>query len=214
MPSMKKERFTTPPGEAKWAHVQIPKAPFTDERGLVKGEPKYQIDVVFNADDPAWKAWAGKVMAQIKALPDQIDKKTKRAIPKQIPIKKEFDEDDKETGRWYVTFKTSAKFKPGVFDKHGAIIPETVMVGNGSTVRVNYCENVYEAFGGGVNFYLNAVQVLQLVEFKPQTAAAYGFDVENPAETDFPTGEKEPQPDAPDWAASEQPSEEDQEPPF
>lgn len=179
---MKKERFNTPVGEAKWAHVQQPKAPFKDERGGEKGEPKYQIDVVFDANNPEWKAWAGKVMAQVKALPEQKNKATGAVIPKQIPIKKEFDQDEQPTGRYYVTFKTGVTFKPGLFDKFGQPIPETVMIGNGSKVRVNYCENTYEAFGGGVNFYLNAVQVVELVEYQKQTAEGYGFQCEKPVD--------------------------------
>jgi hypothetical protein len=175
---MKKEKLTTPVGEAKWAHVQKPKDPYTDDKGRTQGESKYQIDVVFPANDPAWKDWGGKIMAQIKALPIQKNKATGVDLPHQIPIKKEFDENDQPTGRFYVTFKTGAAYKPNLFDKFGQLLPETVLVGNGSKVRVNYCENIYDAFGGGMNFYLNAVQVLELVEFKPATAEGYGFQVE------------------------------------
>ncbi len=178
---MKKERLTTPIGEAKWAHIQQPKAAFTDERGVTKGEPKYQIDVIFSPDDPQWKEWSAKVMAQVRSLPQQKDKKTDQIVPKQIPIKKELNEDNLPTGRYYCTFKTGAAFKPGVFDKFGQIIPETKLIGNGSKVRVNYTENVFDGFGGGVNFYLNAVQVVELVEYKSQTAEGYGFEVEEPA---------------------------------
>ena len=186
---MKKERLITPIGEAKWAHVQQPKAPFVDERGQSKGEPKYQIDVVFEERDPAWKAWAGAVMEKIKALPVQKNKSTGEPIPKQAAIKRELDEDDKPTGRWFATFKTGATFKPGLFDKFGKPLPETCLVGNGSKVRVCYSENTYDAFGGGLNFYLNAVQVIELVEYKPATAEGYGFEVEKEPIADFPQEE-------------------------
>ena len=177
----KPQKQLTPVGEAKWAHVHTPKAAFTDKIGHTKGEPKYAIEVYFGADDPAWKTWAAQVMAKLRELPDHIDKKTGETLKKQTPIKRELDQDDKPTGRFYVTFKTGEKFKPGVFDAFGN--PTNSLIGNGSKVRVNYSGNVYDAFGGGINFYLNAVQVVELVEYQSQTAAGYGFDVaEAPAQ--------------------------------
>jgi hypothetical protein len=175
----KKIRKTTPLGEAKWAHVHTPQAAFVDKSGNAKGAPKFQIDLVFSKDDPQWATWASSVMDMLRALPEQIDKKSGEAIKKQSPIKRELNEADEPTGRFVVTFKTSAKFKPGVFDRYGDPIPENVMIGNGSIVRVSYIENAYSAFGGGINFYLNAIQVADLVEYKAQNAAAYGFPVED-----------------------------------
>jgi hypothetical protein len=176
--SEKRERKTTPVGEAKWANIHNPKAAFVDEHGNKKGDPKYQIDVVFSKDDPMWASWAKAVMEKLRAMPEQSDKKTGTALQKQTPIKYELDENDQPTGRFYVTFKTSDKFKPGVFDLYGKVIPETTLIGNGSKVRISYIENVYPGFGGGINFYLNAVQVVNLIEYKPQNAEAYGFPVE------------------------------------
>ncbi len=169
----KKELLHTPIGEAKWVHVHKAKEPFEG-----RGARKYQIDVVFDPEDPQWKDWAARIMGIVRALPEQIDKKTDRVLEKQIPIKKEFDQDDHHTGRFFVTFKTGEDFKPGVFDRYGKPIPETMLVGNGSKVRVAYTENTYGAFGGGMNFYLSAVQVVDLVEYGNRSAEAYGFPVE------------------------------------
>lgn len=178
---IKRERMVTPIGEAKWAHLHIPKPPYKGG-----GNPKYQIDVYFNKDDPEWSAWAKDVMDKIRLLPDQVDRRTGQKIPKQISIKRELDENDQPTNRFYVTFKTSAKFKPMVFDSEGNRLDENILVGNGSKVKVSYVENVYSEFGGGLNFYLNAVQVFDLVEYKAQGAESYGFGV-NPKK-DAPTG--------------------------
>lgn len=171
----KKERFITPVGACKWAHVHHAKAPF---KGDTEKGSKYMIDMVFSPDDPAWKDWAGALKKKIEAMPSQINKSTGEAIPKQMPIKRELDDTDKPTGRFYVTFKTGEQFRPGVFDKYGKPIPDTVMIGNESKVRVNYCESAYDSFGGGIALYLNAVQVLDLVEFGKKDAAAYGFDIQ------------------------------------
>lgn len=181
----KKESLRTPLGEAKWAHVHTPKAPFEG-----KGSPKFQIDLVFSPDNPEWKAWAMRVQNAMRELPEQIDKNTGETLRKKSPIKRELDPDNNHTGRFYATFKTGEQFPPGVFDKYGNVLPATTLVGNGSKVRVAYNENVYDAFGGGINFYLSAVQVVDLVEYGGRSAEAYGFPVEqwdgpdNPPHTD------------------------------
>lgn len=195
----KKERKMTPVGEAKWAHIHTPKAPFKDDRGNTKGEPKYQIDIIFNKGDKEWDSWAAAVMTKLRAVVQQYDKNTGQPIPKQTPIKRELDESDQPTGRYYITLKTSDRFKPGVFDVYGRPVPETVLVGNGSLVRASYTENEYVAFGGGINFYLNAVQVVKLVEYKSQNAEAYGFPVEPMSDAPFDTT-----PDMP-WSEEEPP---------
>jgi hypothetical protein len=181
----KKERKLTPIGEAKWAHIHTPKAPFED-----RGKPSYQIDVVFPADNPEWDAWAKHVMENFRKLPEQIDKQTGITIQKKPPVKRELDENDNPTGRFFVKFKTGTQFKPGVFDRFGNPIPVNVLIGNGSMVRVSYTENMYDGFGGGINFYLNAVQVVDLVEYKAQTASAFGFPVE---ENETPQATEEPE---------------------
>jgi hypothetical protein len=180
----KREKFFTPVGEAKWSYVHKPKPPFKDRSGKEKGNPKYQIDVCFDPKtSPEWKDWANGIARRIKDLPIQKDP-SGRPMNKNMPIKKEMDAEDHETGRYFVTFKTSDKFAPGVFDRYGREIPPDVAIGNGSKVVVNYCESEYDTFGGGIAFYLNAVQVLDLVEYRSQTAAGYGFKVEDAPDSD------------------------------
>jgi hypothetical protein len=162
MATEKKERLLTPVGEAKWAHVHIPKEPFAGDKD--KGK-KYSIDVVFDPTDPAWKAWGADI-------------KSRAPGGKGVPIKQEKDEGDNPTGRYFSTFKTGEQYPPRVFDKYGKEIPKDVLIGNGSKVRVSFTPATYEGFGGGLTLYLSAVQVLELVEYKGRSADAYGFDVE------------------------------------
>jgi len=175
----KKQRFTTPIGEAKWAHVHKPKAPFAgaEDKGM-----KYMIDIVFDPKDPAWAKWGADLRAMSQGL--------------KLPIKKEVDENDVPTGRLFVTFKTGEKYPPGVFDKYGKTIPDSVMIGNGSKARVAYTVNAYDGFGGGINLYLSAVQIVELVEYKGRTADAYGFEVE-PAPAGAPPSSAASEPDLP-----------------
>lgn len=157
----KKQQITTPIGEAMWAHVYKPRA--FQSGGKDQGAPKYSIEVYFDPNDPKWKEWCVQVR--------NVGKGT-------IPIKWEENEQEQRTGRLYASFKTGEKFKPSLFDRYGKPLPDGVMIGNGSKVRVNYSPNAYDGFGGGVNLYLNAVQVLDLVEYKSRDAKGFGFEAE------------------------------------
>lgn len=175
---MTKERLVTPVGEAKWAHLSTPKTPYDKNKS-----PQYMIDVIFDTKDPQWKVWASALQAELKALPEQIDKKTGETLKKQVTIKRELDEEDNPTGRHYVTFKTGEKFKPPVVDKYGD--PLNKLVGNGSKVRVAYVKNVFTGLGGGINLYLNGVQVVELVEYESKSASNLGFPTEPKANDDW-----------------------------
>lgn len=161
----KKQRYITPVGDAKWAWVHKPKAPFA---GDPNKDPKYMIDIVFDPKDPAWVKWGADFRAAAEAL----------AKGAKLPIKKELDENEQPTGRFSLTFKTGEKYPPGVFDRYGKAIPDSIMIGNGSKARVSYTMNYYEGFGGGINLYLSAVQIIDLVEYKGRSAEGYGFEVE------------------------------------
>lgn len=160
MADNKKQQFTTPVGEAMWAHLAKPRA--FQEKGKDAGAPKFSIEVYFKPEDPAWKEF--------------LDTLKTACGGKKLPIKGEDDEHEQKTGRAYASFKTGEKFKPHMFDKYNNKMEENILLGNGSKVRVNFSPNEFTAFGGGVNFYLNAVQVVDLIE--PQSAKGYGFDAE------------------------------------
>ncbi len=167
-----KLKLQTPPGFAKWAHVHEPKPPFKGE----DKEPRYEIEVHFDPEDPAWKKWCTEVTAHWRSLPD-IKNNQGENVKRHAPIKKEMTPDGIPTGRLYVTFRTGAQFAPGVFDQYARRMPKTVKIGNGSKVIVNYTPAEFgnKGVGVGLSFYLNGVQVLELVEFEPQSADSLGF---------------------------------------
>lgn len=162
MADSKKIRYTTPVGEARWAHLHKPRA--FQENGRDQGEPKFSIEVYFDPASPEWKEFCGKLKA---------------ATSKPLPFKWEKDGvTGEKTGLLYASYKTGEKYKPNMFDRYGQPMAEAARVGNGSKVRVAFVPNEYTSFGGGVNFYLNAVQVVDLVEYQTQDAKGYGFDAE------------------------------------
>lgn len=55
-------------------------------------------------------------------------------------------------------------YKPPVFDAKNRKLPARVVVGGGTKGRIEVTLNPFDGFGGGINLYINAVQVVDLVE--------------------------------------------------
>jgi len=100
--------------------------------------------------------------------------KVSLAIPegeaKDMPFKKD------ENGNIVFSFKS--KLKPRLYDAAGKPIKEDVSVGGGSTIKVSGAFGPYnKGANTGVALYLNAVQIIDLVEFSssPFGAEEGGF---------------------------------------
>jgi len=170
------QRFNTPCGEARWCYVQEPKAPFDR-----KGDPKYEVTIIFDPKDAIWVNWCKTICASVKA-----------SNGKHNPIKWETEKDKQgvkvKTGKLAVRFRTGAQYKPGLFDKFGRKMPDGTLIGNGSKIVVNYSPDTYTGFDGGVTLYLNAIQVMELIPYVVVGKAEdYGFQTETPPpdETSF-----------------------------
>jgi len=69
---------------------------------------------------------------------------------------------DKETNFIVTKFHSYSKAKQ--FDSAGHVCPDA-SIGKGSIVKVAFSLSEYEGFGGGNTLYLNAIQIVKLVEF-------------------------------------------------
>ena len=124
-------------GDAYWAHIITPNTKFNPD-----GE--WSIEVC-NLDK------ANKKVAETDGL----------------TIKNKGDERGD-----FVTLKQYARTKDGmpraisVKDSNRNTFPSDKRVGNGSKVNASYFPKEYTVYGGGVKGYLNAVQVIDLVEYK------------------------------------------------
>ena len=106
----------------------------------------------------------------------------------QLPWKK-----DKKTGELTLQATSGEKYPPALLDAKGNELPRAkFQVGGGTIAKVNVTTNVYDGFGGGLNLYLNFVQI---TDFKAkqrfQVEAEDGFtytgdDDEGPADTSAP----------------------------
>ncbi len=133
----------TPPLVVEFAWLDRPRPPFEAKPG---SEPKFCLTASGNSDDEG-------VQALVKII--EGDGRP-RGIPYNI---------DKESGDYH--FKFSSKYPIEIFDSQGNKT-EGVFPGKGSVVRVAFVRNEYPGFGGGVNLYLNGVQIIELVAFTPR----------------------------------------------
>lgn len=75
-------------------------------------------------------------------------------------------------GKSFVTFATKAITPDGkprkvaIFDAKGRMVEREINVGSGSIIKIQGSMSIFAPKDPGVTFYLNAVQVIKLVEYK------------------------------------------------
>lgn len=153
---MAKKSFTTPIGVARFPKISKP-----DTTGEY-ADNKYKTDLVLSDDE--LKAINAQLVAFAK---EKFSADEVKAIvgTDNWPIKSVKDKETKEVTKC-IRFKS--KRKPLIVDAHKNKIPDTVEIMGGSKVRIGYVPSTYTSPKKGVNLYLNAVQVIELVQ---------GFDV-------------------------------------
>lgn len=138
--------FVSPVGIAVWPSLHEPDSRFGDK-------PAYKVKLAF---DPA-------TMAEVKAQLMATAAAAGFPINAKLPIAP-----DKEHGEVLVAKST---YKPAQFDAKNQ--PINVNIGGGSKLRISGALNYYKAFGGGINIYLNSVQVLELQEGRDRGASPF-----------------------------------------
>jgi len=153
------ERSITPLAECRYAFLFIPDTKFNPE-GV------FRIEIIF---DPAENADHQSFLTFIK-------EKWEATKGKNKPWKNEIIEETGETtGRFIIKFKS--KYAVNVFDAlKNKIEFDSNKIGNGSKVRVSFSMQKYTQREGGLALYLNAVQVVNLVEYSGGSAEDFGFD--------------------------------------
>jgi hypothetical protein len=126
-------------------------------------------------DEP--KAYEGKGTAKyvVKVAPDADELKRIKLEIATYAKSKDVDLSDENVGRPWSTYeetgevsiqlKRNGDLGPALtVDAKNNKLPAYIRIGRGSKVRVEGTLNVYDQGDGGINIYLNAVQVLSLVE--------------------------------------------------
>jgi hypothetical protein len=100
------------------------------------------------------ETWLANVEAMFKSILSKDLPDSPNAKP---PIKT-----SKKTGAQYVEMASGEQFRPPVFDAQNNKVPPSVIIGGGSRLRIQCTVNVYDGFGGGINLYIDSVQLLKL----------------------------------------------------
>mgnify|MGYP005854901653 FL=1 len=186
----KRAIMVSPKGVAKYPRLLEPDTKFNKD-----GE--YRVRLLFAADDATTKEFCATLDELSKAAYEEQQTTLKPAKAKTlelyVPYKSEIDPDTgEETGNIEVNFKTGAQYKDKdgniiektipLFDAAGKKIERKINIGSGSVLRVSFTPVSFYAANGnsaGVSLRLNAVQVIQLKEWKGATAEGYGFGKED-----------------------------------
>lgn len=174
--------FNTPFGIANWAFLNKTKKYEGEDTG------KYSVNLIVSGQD------AIDLKAKMEEINEAKFRELKGKKLHAIKIK------EHEDGSLEFTFDGTQK--PLVTDSTGRKpLPSSILVGNGSKIRVqvgvgNFDHKVH---GTGAKFFLNAVQVVELVEFQRTKfdAVEGGYEVAEEVDNDdipFDTEESAPAP--------------------
>jgi hypothetical protein len=82
----------------------------------------------------------------------------------KLPWKEE-KKDKKPTGKLHLEATSGEDYPPPFVDAKGNEVPRSkVKIGGGSTIKLDVTVNPYTGFGGGINLYINAVQIIELAQ--------------------------------------------------
>ena len=161
---MASNRLHSPEGTARYVNVLIPRAR-KDSKGVVSGDPKYQITLIFDEDTD--------IKAMKKAAQDAGVEKFGPKFPELVKKGKmnwpfvdnedKVDDDDNrvpgfENEGCSVGFKS--KDKPGIVDADAEPIMDKSEIYDGMRARVSCRPFAYDNESKGVAFYLINVQKL------------------------------------------------------
>lgn len=174
--------IVTPKGRASWPYLH---EPFKNKKD---GSTSFKCDLIFPVEE------AESLATELNQFYNEefekaLDKAKKSKIPrearelresvKKLPIIKERDEEDQLTGN--AVLKSKSNKKPMVVDAQGN--PFTGKIGAGSIVRLSVSPSFWGPLDErcGVKLWLNAVQVIELVEWGayggPKSFEETGFDI-------------------------------------
>jgi hypothetical protein len=174
---------TLPKGVAIWPKLnEVDVYQPLDKKGKPNGKEKrrYITRLEFNDEDHR------KVD---KYLKDQLKKADLEGG--KLPWREE-KKDGKKTGKLHLEVATGEKYPPPFVDAQGNDVPRSkVKIGGGSILRVGVTVNPYDGFGGGINLYINFVQIIELkksqrtIEVEKEEGFVWGEDADDNDDTDL-----------------------------
>jgi hypothetical protein len=145
--------------------------PKVNEPDDFKGQRKFKTRIKFNDEDhrkvDAWLKKGAKELGH----PDA-----------KLPWYK-----DKKTGELTLKVASGEKYPPALLDAKGKEVPRAkVPVGGGTIAKVDVGMSYYDGFGGGINLYMNFVQIIELKKkgFNVQEEEGFSYEDEDGEEGD------------------------------
>ncbi|BCS53327.1 DUF2815 domain-containing protein [Geobacter sp. SVR] len=194
-------RFTTPKGTASFCWLKKPDTKFKPdgEYSVCLSIPAAEAAPLIAILEPIFEeAYAAQCEGFNKKMddakgPQKAKMKAKGEIKRGDFYTPEYDDNGDETGNLIFRFKMAAQYKkkdseevvkmsPQVFDAKGTKLKSIPNIGGGSQIKVNFSPTGYytdASHQAGITLRLNAVQIIELVEFGGGgNAGSYGFGAE------------------------------------
>ena len=191
-----KKSYTTPKGELLFPHIV--NVDYGTEQYPCK-EGRYRVTLcLFPEEAEKLKAKLATEIEKAREFAEEKFHNLKPATQKKLgdirfnePGEEEYTKDGNPTGRIKFTFKSSAFFerrdgttvqrKIPIFDSMAQGVELKEDPGNGTVAKISFSCSPYFVDGtgvGGLTLWLNAVQILKLVNYGARSAQDYGFDAE------------------------------------
>lgn len=198
-------KYTTPIGKLGYpCAIAEPDAKYADDKNEHDlGEFKARL--ILPKDAPGTKAFIGMLeglwaqhLAEVQVT---LGKKKPKVDDESLPWSDEKDRETEEpTGNVVIRAKLKARVelknnpkkpyfdqRPKVFDAKGVLVATVPAIGAGSKVRLSGQVNCWHTSKAGMTLWLEAVQLLELVERGSQSADSFGFDKEDGfTQSEFP----------------------------
>lgn len=182
----KRKNQTSPIGEVKFGSIQKPSTKF-------KADGEYNVQLLLTKEAAA--PFIKQIQEWTKEAKEELakeDPKVKK-FKEYLPYSDDTDAEGNETGFIVFKFKQNATYKDRktdeirnvtipCFDAKGKPLSEEVRVGRGSKVKVAFRPRpikIGTASQYGVQLSLQAVQVIELVEWGNRDAKGFGFGEED-----------------------------------
>jgi hypothetical protein len=163
--------FTTPKGIAQYPHLSKPDTKFSEPKGITRF-------ILFLVQKKRYLSLNKSTPPLLRTCRAEMKKQGKKELKAaNPPYAEELGDDGQPTGNVIFKFKSTAAYKPAIFDAKGKPMMESNIWG-GSEIRVNSTIGAYyvATVGVGVALRIRAVQVIRLVEGSGDGATRFGFE--------------------------------------
>lgn len=155
----KKPTILLPPGEAVYPHLnEVDVYQPVNKKGQPSGAEKRRYITYIRFTPEVLASVKEQIIAAGKLIGYEDGMKTPFKMIKTGEV------DGKPVKEELLVAASGEKNRPPIFDAKKQSVPVKVIIGGGSTIRLDVTVSFYEGFGGGINLYINSVQLIKWVD--------------------------------------------------